>query len=237
MWTASVQNEKGVLVPPDTKTITKWSAKVTSAAIDCLDESDDDDDEFRLAGKLSITFDDGIRIDVSGDFNWRAGGLTDVLDFSGRITRGPGFGTTFTMPFAATPTVKDAAVTIDYQGSGQDYVGKSIARDMNVTYDYLPLGPQNDAIPPSNELAAFQGYRISGTEGLMVGCGATVEPVTESVNLRTFYLQGGSSPLYATPLEAAIAWTSRPTARDEHWEIRALPGILGVRPPASSAQH
>ena len=160
-----------------------------------MSETIPDTDEWPPSGKLSYTYDDALKTDVAVSFKTPTGSPTDSVQLEGLVTKGVGLGATFVTGITYTPVVKDTAVTVDYAGAGPDYLGKSISKDLNVAYDYPPAGPGvEDIVPPSNELAAYQGYRISGTLGL-AGCQALVEPGAETANLRTIYIQSGPSPL------------------------------------------
>lgn len=192
----AVAFDKGLTkTPADTKVVNKWSAKVVSPALDCVSESTPDAAEWPAAGKLKYAFDDGLKSDAFVAFKTPSGGAADQVVLEGIITKGVGVGADVSAGITYTPVVKDKEVTVDYQGFGPDYLGKSISKDLNVNYDYPPAGAgPEDHVPPANELAAFQSYRISGTLGL-AGCQATSEPGTETVNLREIYVQAGPSPL------------------------------------------
>lgn len=203
----AVSFDKGLTkTPADTKTIAKWGSKVATPSLDCVSESTPDAAEWPPSGKLSYTYDDALKSDVSVSFKTPSGSPTDSVQLEGLVTKGVGVGASFSTGITYTPVVKDKLVTIDYQGSGPDYLGKSISKDLNVAYDYPPAGAgPEDQVPTSNELAAYQGYRISGTLGL-AGCQATSEPPAETANLRTIYIQAGPSPLLGSS-SAPNLWT------------------------------
>ncbi len=205
----AVAFDKGITkTPADTKVVNKWSAKTVSPTLDCVSETIPDAAEWPANGKLKYAYDDGLKSDAYVTFKTPTGSPTDSVVLAGLVTKGVGVGADINAGITYTPIVKDKDVTVDYQGAGPDYLGKSISKDLNTTYDYAPAGPgPEDVVPTSNELAAFQGYRISGTLGL-AGCQALVEPGPggETVNLREIYIQAGPSPLLGSA-SVANTWT------------------------------
>lgn len=154
-----------------TRTISKWSSKLTSPATDCI--GDGGAGEYPPNGKSSYAFTDGSKVDAyvaSG-----GGGSAENPDFTytqGIVTKGLGVGASITSEIWIAAASKDKTQTADYAGVP--------GLDLSI----ITTAP------------AAPGYRFDlPALTSLQGCLATTEPVTEQTNIRTFVVGSGPSEL------------------------------------------
>ncbi len=161
--------------PAGTKTITKWSSKVTSPALDCV--SDGNVGEWPLSGKTSYTFSDLSKTDAYVSTANPTGAPGDTTTLAGIVVKGNAVGARISSNVAYTPVLKDKTIVTDWDGT-------------EMVTEILTGGT-------AAARAVIQGYAV---DPAALGCQAVVEEATGSLvtNLRYIVVQDGTSPILSS---------------------------------------
>ncbi len=169
-FTQAVATGALTTTPAGTKSLLKWSSKVTSPVSDCA--GDTDSTEWPLNGKLSFAFTDLTKMDAYVATANPTGSPADTVSLVGIVTKGVAVGSQVANNVGYTPVLKDKTIITDWDGT-------------EMVTEILVGGT-------AAERAVIQGYAV---DPAALGCQVVVEPAIEATNIRYVVIQDGTTPI------------------------------------------